>query len=55
VVDGYGWTVPGAQVAYDFPSRQFYMEQFDNPARKDSINRQAQAYLQTMFQQYLDY
>jgi phosphoglycerol transferase MdoB-like AlkP superfamily enzyme len=51
--NGYGWVRPGMEVSRDIDKNWMYIYNF-LPNMKDSIRREGEAYLQVVFQSYID-
>lgn len=54
-IDGVGWIRPGNAMAYENNLDRFYVEQFENDEMKKEMLKEGQAYLQLLFQEYLDF
>lgn len=54
-IDGVGWVRPNNFMAYENNLDRFYVEQFENEEMKKHMLIEGQAYLQVLFQEYLDF
>ncbi len=53
---GFGWLAPGNNwLTYNYQSKSNDFNKCSSPALADSLNKSGKAYLQVLFQEYLDY
>ena len=53
--DGVGWLRPGNHFVYEHTLNRFYEKAIKDSSAEEKIIKEGKAYLQTLFQEYLDY
>lgn len=53
--DGFGWIRPEGHFVYENSLKKFYKKQFSSPEAEQKQVKQGKAYLQVLFQEYLEY
>jgi len=53
--DGFGWVIPGNDFVYENRFKKYYAKNIQSKELEEQIIQQGQAYMQLVFQDYLDY